>query len=163
MLPRIIAFAGPAGAGKDAVAAQFPSHKRIAFADELKRRAAIALGTTVDELNRRKGEFRDALVAIGAGARRIDPFVWVKPVEAAIARYPRCWAVTDVRYENEARMIQRHGGCVVYVNRPGITFANSEEAATLPLVQAIADTTINNDSDPVAVAARVRSFLESAA
>lgn len=163
MLPRIIAFAGAAKSGKDSVGQHFArlGYQRLAFADELKRRAAVALGTDVETINARKDELRPALVAIGAGARAIDPLIWVRAVERQICR-PGLFVVCDLRYENERRMIARHGGAVVYVERNGVDFANDEERRTLPEVRERADMILTND-DPAAAAARVRSFLESAA
>lgn len=163
MLPRIIGFAGPAKVGKDSVAAHFVrlGYQRLAFADELKRRAAIALSTDVETINARKDELRPALVAIGAGARAIDPLVWVRAVEKQICK-PGLFVVCDVRYANEKLMLERHGGAVVYVERDGVDFANDEERRTLPEVRERADMILTND-DPAAAAARVISFLRRAA
>lgn len=164
MLPRIIALCGYAKSGKDAVAASLPpEYCRIAFADELKRRAAVALGVERWAIEANKDKVRDALVAIGAGARLFDPLHWVKHVEAQLCRYPRCWVIPDCRYPNEAEMVRKHGGGVVYISRPGIEAANAEELRTVPLVRAMADIEIVNDSTPQAAAERLVSFYKDAA
>jgi hypothetical protein len=146
-LPRIIGFAGPARVGKDTIAAEFVGYKRRAFADDLKRRVADALGISADELEHRKQELRPLLVAMGRAARSIDPMFWVRPVQWALTGFGN-FVVPDVRYENESRMIHRHGGVVVYVERSGVEFANDEEAATLPTVRAEADLIVQNDATP---------------
>lgn len=146
-LPRIIGFAGPARVGKDTIAAQFTGFHRLAFANELKRRVAMLFDIGMNELERRKSELRDALVYVGKAGRTFDPMFWVRPVEHAIVE-PGHYVITDVRYENEARMIHRHGGVVVYVERAGIDFANDEESATLPIVKAEADIVVQNDATP---------------
>jgi hypothetical protein len=157
MSNRIIALAGYAGSGKDAIAALLPGFTRVAFADELKRRAAVALGTDVETIEARKRELRPALVAIGAGARLLDPEHWIRPVEAII-RQPGKWVCADLRYRNELRMIHARGGIVVYIERPGVGPANDEEARTLPEVKAIADAIVVN-GDPATAAKQILSLV----
>lgn len=136
-MPRLIGLGGYAECGKDTIA-RLIGWRRLAFADELKRRYAASIGVTVEQVERRKKELRPVLVAVGVSARLFDPDFWLQFVEPIIIAEPTSSIiVTDVRYENEAAMIQRHGGTVVWIERDGVGPANDEEAYHGPRVIAM--------------------------
>lgn len=132
--PFIIGLLGFAGAGKDTVAKHlgFPT---TAFAKSLKE-ATTPLATAAGlDLNKRedKEKFRDVLVAVGAGMRKIDPFFWVKKLDLS-TDFPAI-TVTDVRYLNEVQHILFNGGMVVELIRPGLNPANDEEARSFGAIR----------------------------
>ena len=132
---RIIGFCGYAQVGKDKAAEALEAHRRLAFADELKRRAAWALGIAIEELERRKVELRPFLVSLGATARSINPYEWIRHVMYQVDRsilYPHNnLKVTDVRYLNEVEELYKRDATIFYVTRPGYGPANAEEERTI--------------------------------
>ena len=142
----LIGLAGYAGCGKDTIAAKLVEDygfERLAFADKLKEIAAQALHITTQELEREKTRYRDALVCLGAGMRIHSPDCWITVVESRIRRaFDRHVVVTDIRYTNEAKMIQRHNGRVYFVSRPNVGPANEEERTSLESVLKLPDLTI---------------------
>lgn len=147
----IIGISGYARTGKDSIASHLVEahgYERAAFADGVR---AMALELDVPLLTHRgdilsyreaskfisddrlkaRTNLRTHLVQIGAGARRVlGPEVWVRRVEEIVSE-PGDWVIPDVRYANEAEMIERHGGVVIRVERPGFGPANDEEKRSL--------------------------------
>ena len=121
-LPRNIFLAGKMGAGKDYVAARLcedAGFTRLAFADALKREVAEDAGITVEELNRRKAEFRPRLQWWGVNKREtVSPDYWVNRWEGARALISGPVVVTDARFLNEALYGFKIGALVVIVDTP---------------------------------------------
>ena len=151
----IIGLVSFARGGKDTLGRGFldvlPNGRRYAFADELKNRIdpfltkefGISAFTNNDE---EKLLIRPMLVAYGAGIRKKDPDFWVNHVMEQILAEDNFYShhiITDVRYENEARIIQEAGGKVIYLTREGISPANDEELNSIPPIKNIADITID--------------------
>ena len=47
--------------------------------------------------------------------------------------------VTDVRYENEARILKNLGGKILHIDRDGVEAPNESEEKNAPLVKEMAD------------------------
>lgn len=142
----LIGLSGKKRAGKDTIAARLVQRhgfQRVAFADPL-RDAAMSmdpliltgsevglapqrLTQVVDILGWERAkdipEVRRTLQRLGVAIREIDQDFWVRAaartIESARAG-DRPVVVTDVRFPNEARFIQREGGLLVRVERPGL-------------------------------------------
>lgn len=141
MTPTVIGLTGRAGAGKDTLAADLAAYgyRRVAFADPLKRAAydtnprvdtgsgSWSVQYLVDRLGwdgaKRYPEVREYLQRFGVAMRDAVPGVWLAAaqhsIEAALAAGESV-VVTDVRFEDEARMIRGLGGLVARVTRPGV-------------------------------------------
>lgn len=145
----LIGLAGPALVGKDTVGKRLRG-PRFAFADELKKAAAHALGITTQELEARKKELRFFLEAFGAAARLLDGDFWIKKVRDQWISQSLEWAkITDVRHKNEAEWIHRAGGRVFFLHRDGIKPASEHEAQNLnALIDMEYVTHIRNDGTP---------------
>jgi hypothetical protein len=147
----LIGLGGFAQSGKDTAAQVLvdAGWTRVAFADTLRDmlyalNPAIHLPVTwkYDELHSMvdaqgwdsaKMEFpmiRDLLQRLGTEAGRdiLDPDIWVHKGEEKIehaADLETPVVITDMRFQNELRMIRRRGGKLVWVERPGIGPVNS--------------------------------------
>ncbi len=134
---RIIGLGYKARSGKDTVAEVLERYgfKRTAFAKSLKEAVKAIFHFTDDhvygELKEVHNEFwgttpRDILQRMGTNAMRNNfrNDVWLKSVEAEMLNdLDRDWVISDVRFPNEANMIQLLGGSVFRVDRPGIKSA----------------------------------------
>lgn len=72
---------------------------------------------------RTRGELLQ-IVGTEIGRERIDPDLWVHLLEGRIRELIALgipWIVTDVRYENEIRMVLRLGGVVLRMEAPALT------------------------------------------
>lgn len=144
----IIGLCGYARAGKDTMAAAIVERgwTRLAFADNLKDDLRTMLedavrrgGAPVADIQRRvcqmlagpdKAKARPLMVAYGAFMRTFEPDYWIARLRRQIDALPddARVVITDVRYENEAEWVRSLGGVALWVERPGIGPANSEEA-----------------------------------
>lgn len=140
---KIIGLAGHMGAGKDTVAAILAGYgyHRVAFADALREEVADAIAggrhpvpeclselareallhAPVDEVFAKPTtpRMRALLQQWGTEYRREqDDAYWTKIVGEKIAQHARV-AVSDVRFPDEARLVQDMGGKVWYIKRPG--------------------------------------------
>lgn len=116
---------GKAGAGKDSFFAALGKAgvdcKRFAFADELKREVADALGVSVVEINANKPAYRPVLQWWGEWRRGQNENYWVEKVAARIDREKPEWqgvaVITDVRYPNEAEFVFGRSGSLIRITR----------------------------------------------
>lgn len=132
---QIIGLGYKARSGKDSIAEHLEvrhGFRRTAFAKSLKE-AVKAIFHFDDrhvygELKEVHNDFWDAtpraiLQQVGTKAMR-DNFrndVWVKSVEAEMFNdLDADWVISDVRFPNEANMIQLMGGSVFRIDRPGV-------------------------------------------
>jgi hypothetical protein len=138
----LIGLSGVAQAGKDATAqvlVETYHFWRLALATKMKE-AALALDPIIDYCD---GEYRrlsDIIDIHGpekakefpevrrlyqrmgteVGRRTIDEDLWVKLLfEQMRAVRQRDWVISDVRFLNELRAIQKKGGFVIRIIRPG--------------------------------------------
>ena len=152
----LVGLSGYAGSGKDAAAQVLleAGYERRAFADKLRAMAyelnpiipikgqMYRLGRLVDaygweHCKREYPEAREILQRLGteAGRKVLGENVWVRAtlndlgVDVLFATGPKV-VVTDVRFPNEAAAIQRLGGKVYRVQRPGVTAINAHPSET---------------------------------
>ena len=141
---RNIAFIGKARSGKDTAASflvRERSYTRVAFADPLKEMALridplvrtqsaweppVRLAKLVGDVGWEYAkdnypEVRRLLQSIGQAQRDFDPDYWVNVVRRKL-NAAESWnlpvVVTDVRYRNEAEMLQARGFRLVRIIRP---------------------------------------------
>ncbi|MFN5443251.1 MAG: hypothetical protein ACK48V_03390 [Crocinitomicaceae bacterium] len=86
---------------------------------------------------------RPMLVCWGTDTcRKINPDFWIEKIEKRIQSSIEnkiIVVIPDVRYENEAKWIQKNGGFVIHLTRMGIKPANFEEKVNDPIVKKIAN------------------------
>lgn len=162
-VPRIIGLAGPKYAGKDTAASLLEGilstsgigFQRMAFADPIKRMLQSLLsdiGVPWDGLHipKRKEDvipelgvsYRSLMITLGTewGRDLINPDLWLLPVAHARLALPddTVLIITDVRLNNEAALINRLGGEVWELQRPGRSYSpehRSEEGLTPELIK----------------------------
>lgn len=160
-----IGLLGYAGSGKDTVAEYLVRHgfARIAFADPV-RDVLLSINPLVttdglrlrdvvetygfDTAKRQFPEVRELLQGLGAGVRdELGESTWVDHVTRRLdALSDRPVVVTDVRYPNEGRALQRRGFFLVEVQRPGVGPANAHPSEVDIPVELADATLLNNGS-----------------
>lgn len=125
-MSRWIGLCGRAGAGKDhafeALRQYMDFIARVSFADVLRREIQDSLG--LDEpITKPYTELERKLqIWWGTDYRRAEnPDYWVQQAEKEALMVAKSGVIpvfTDVRFPNEARMIQLHGGLIVRVMAP---------------------------------------------
>lgn len=161
---RLVGLMGLAGAGKDTAAdvlTREHGYRRRAFADGVRELALAADPIIGDDGNMclsdlvgERGwdyakraypdEVRGLLQRLGAGARRIDPDIWVRRVVTLVDDQPDVpTVITDVRYPNEVAAIRDRGGVLVWVHRPGVTRLGHESERAVSAADA--DVVVVND------------------
>lgn len=130
----LIGLCGPAGGGKDSVAMRLRDKHGftvLAFADPLYAAVAAISGMSVSDLkNRRLKEDvipwmgkspRQLLQLLGTefGRGMIRDDVWIQRTMMRLDPSEAGYAITDVRFDNEAEAICDRGGSIVEVVRPG--------------------------------------------
>lgn len=138
----IIGVSGKARSGKDLLCsmAQTDGWKRIAFADELKRRVREDFGLTLSHTDGAlKEQFtkfekliydpgdihksywtpREMMIEYGQFYRQFDPLYWVNIALNRIHGMTKDdnYMVTDVRFPNEANAIKSRGGFLIRLER----------------------------------------------
>lgn len=132
----LIGITGRKGSGKDTlgrILRERHGFRTTAFADPLKDAARIIFGLSHAQVH---GEIadkeapdprwdgltpREILQRLGTEVgRSIHPETWIRSAMLRVEAEPGAWAVTDVRFANEAAAIQARGGIVVRVDRPGL-------------------------------------------
>lgn len=122
----IIGFAGPAGCGKDTAGAVLITqhgYTRVSFAAPLKR-ALEAMGFPTPETADEKEavipwlgkSWRVLAQTLGTewGRESIHPDLWVTLALRELKPNGK-YVFTDVRFENEARLIREFGGRVIHI------------------------------------------------
>lgn len=130
---RLLGLTGKAGSGKDtaAIALRSLGFVRVAFADPI-RDMLRALGVSEEHMSGPAKEmpvphlglsYRRLAQTLGTEwGRTLDPDFWIRVARERIA----CQlghspvVVTDVRFDNEARLIREMGGALLQIERPGI-------------------------------------------
>jgi hypothetical protein len=143
----IIGLTGYAQSGKDSVASvliEKYGFERVAFADPIKSflmelnpvlETGYRLRETVNdygwELAKAKTEVRRLLQATGMAARTaLGQDIWVLCALRAISDNNQSYVITDVRFDNEARMIKNLNGQLWRVERPGVGPVNDHVSET---------------------------------
>ena len=171
-----IGLIGYAGSGKDTVAAHLVRHgfARVAFADPV-RDVLLSINPLVttdglrlrdlvaaqgwDTAKRQFPEVRELLQGLGAGVRdELGESVWLDHALRRLDALHGPVVVTDVRYPNEGRALQRRGFFLVEVQRPGVGPANAHPSETDIPVE-LADATLLNDGSIQELHARVDALV----
>lgn len=171
----LIGIAGPKRSGKDTLAnglSDLLHIPRDSFAGPMRRFVADLLGWTLEELELRKEEpipwLDDKLGAITArhllqtvgtewGRMMIHPELWLRSlmqradVNGAI--------ISDVRFENEARLILDMGGVVIQLSRPGAGTSGDHHVSEVPLRAELVSITLANDGTPRQLIQHALDFL----
>ena len=170
----LIGITGTAHSGKDTLGQFLVDNygfERAAFADPLKLIASEigwdgskADGGACNSCGMLHG--RKLLQVLGTeGARQhIGENVWVDATlrqiaEARVLTGQTKWVITDVRYQNEAQMIQAHGGEIWRVERPG-TDRQDQHASETELAAIGADALFVNDGTIEALHRLVEEYAE---
>ena len=174
---RLVGITGHAGSGKDSVGkflVDTYGYTRFGYADAVKKVSLLIdpyVGDHVDRLSdkvsvhgmdfckRAFPEVRRILQEVGNGVRQVDPYIWLRPLDRLIESDVESIVVTDVRYENEAEQIARHGGVLLRLSRPGYVLAGplgqhiSEQPLDVPAIDIV------NDSDLKTLFGKVEDAL----
>lgn len=130
--PALIGLTGRARAGKDTVAdflvAALGGY-RYAFADPI-RSMLVPLGVNLADPYW-DGRKEEIIPALGVSPRRlmqtlgtdwgrelINPDLWLLMAQQRLLHYGPGMIVSDVRFNNEAEWIRKHGGKIIHVHRP---------------------------------------------
>jgi len=159
----IIGITGRAGSGKDTLAKILVEHygyERMAFADPIRGFVALLLGVSPEELMGSKLKDttcarlgfktpREAMQTLGTewGRDTIHQSIWVFCLQDKLRALDRRWqavVVSDVRFDNEARMIRTLGGRIIHITREAAEPVNAHvsEAGISP---DLIDMTIDNN------------------
>ena len=161
---RLIGISAFAQSGKDTVCSLINERLieldyrpiKFPFASELKKRIdpflSKEIGISAYTKNpEEKGIIRPFLVLYGETARGIHEDYWVELVKDQIKMFDEVYerdgvrmfpVITDVRYENEARMIHEAGGKILHIERGGVEAPNPSEEKNNPLVKDMSDSTL---------------------
>jgi len=133
---KLVGLAGRMQSGKDTLGSYLVTEHnyiRVAFADRLKLGLSAILGITLEELEELKlsnevlpytgKTVRNMLQTLGTewGREQVHPKLWNNILEHQILTLQaegKDVVVTDVRFKNEAELIQSLGGEVTYLIRP---------------------------------------------
>lgn len=155
-LPRVIGIAGLAGAGKDTVGDillhQLPEYKLVSFAEPIKAMCEI-LGLSHAQLHGHLKEAHDdrfgctprhIMQTLGTewGRNLIHEDIWLTALEN---RLPEFAIITDVRFQNEADFVRKHGVLINVYGRHGyVGGEHAREGGVAPLAS---DINIDNSGD----------------
>lgn len=175
----LIGLCGYAGVGKDEAAKVLLDeygYKRVAFADPIKE-SLMALNPLIPYQDRhvrlhevikelgwaqaedQNEEIRRLAQAMGTevGRNILSHNLWVQIVEKKLDNRT---VVTDTRFPNEARLLRRHGGILVRVERPGFGPVN-EHLSDRASKNWAYEHRIRNDSTLEALYEEVRELARS--
>lgn len=136
----IIGLSGYAQSGKDTVADVLVKEyefERITFADPI-RKILYAIDPKINgnslvelvddygwDIAKKNPEVREMLQHLGYSARvHIYQDIWIMAAFSKM-REDANYVITDVRFQNEAEVIQNHGGNIWRVQRPGVEAVNA--------------------------------------
>lgn len=156
---KLIGFHGPAGAGKDTCGAYLVEHfgfERLSFAAPIYDMLEIAgFGRPKDQPAKEANiewlgkSWRHLAQTLGTewGRQCVDPELWVKLAMHKVQSNPdKAYVITDVRFENEAKMIRATGGLVVHI-RGRKAEGTLQHASEVPLALYPGDAAVHNDGD----------------
>jgi hypothetical protein len=151
----IIGICGRAGSGKDTAADYLVSKYgfvKLSFAATLKNMLAVA--GLPEPANRDDKEkiidgftfsWREAAQKLGTEfGRELDPDIWVK-LTAKVINPTVNYVISDVRFENEAKMVREHGFLLHLEGRQVNLGSNSGHASEQGVLQGLNDWRIVND------------------
>jgi len=158
---KLIGLHGDAGCGKDEAGNCLVVNEGFVvdkFAMPMYQALAAMFGTTVEavELGKRAGyrpdgidlTYRELLQTLGTewGRDIVHPELWVLRAQQRIAATSKNTVFTDVRFDNEAKMILQRGGMVFKIVRPGMEkISKSGHSSENGISDAFISDTIVND------------------
>ena len=125
----------------------------LAYGNFVKQEVAMALGITVEHINKNKEKFRTILQWWGTEWRRMeDKDYWIRKLESKLGEIMRDGKVevviiTDVRFLNEYKYINTIGGVLVRVTRPGTYDDNHQSEIELDKIAKWHSIIINNGTE----------------
>ncbi len=174
--PRIIGLAGPAGCGKNLVASMVPDAVVVHIADPIYAALSAILGIQDTVLRQRATKERpidwlgksprQLLQTLGTdwGRTLVAEDIWLRiarrRIEELAASGVSTVVIADVRFDNEARMVQEMGGEVWGVDR-GPTAGVSPHVSESGLSPGMVDRVIDNTGTPDQTRANVAAILAS--
>lgn len=171
MKPRIVAFSGAQGAGKNTAANLLRDEygykvrafadpiyeilyemdpvlftgKSCVFCDEHSSLSELLEKNTIDEIKRRHPEVRSLLQKIGCewGRAIHGPDCWV---EYLMRLRPRLelTTISDLRFSNEWLFVRHRGGILIHINNPKAVVVNPEHESEQFDTEQVADYLIEN-------------------
>jgi hypothetical protein len=172
--PRLIGLTGPAGCGKNLVASLVPDAAVIQLADPIYAALSAILGIPDTVLRQRATKEkpidwlgkspRQLLQTLGTdwGRTLVAEDIWLRIARRRIAELAESGAaavvIADVRFDNEARMVQEMGGEVWGVDR-GPTAEVSPHVSEAGLSPGMVDRVIDNTGTPDQTRQRVLAIL----
>lgn len=175
----LIGIAGKAGAGKDTVADFLVARHgftKISWADALK--AGLAAMGFPEPANRDDKEklipgfdftWREAAQKLGTEwGRALDPDIWLKVTERRMRRANDRLVIADVRFNNEAEMVRRKGGVMLFLHGRqadlGVSAGHASEAGVeyLPSVDHLIDNGLDFDFTRQQIEAALWDYLKDA-
>ena len=176
--PVIIGIHGKSRSGKSTLAEiirnRCPSGHIMYFSDPLKNGFAAMLGLSKHACNHGDREkpltgyrfsIRQALQVFGTEAgRALDPDIWIRRLEERIEDINEPFPlviVPDVRFDNEAAWVRRHG-VLLFVHRPetdNLSVGNENHASEKGLLPRKDEIIINNDGNRVELSEKIHSIL----
>lgn len=160
---RLIGLTGPAGCGKNFVAAMIPDARVIALADPLYAGLAEMLGVSEDALRVRSAKERpidwlgksprQLLQTLGTewGRKLVADDLWLRLAERRLNDLEAdgfvAAVIADVRFDNEAEMIRARGGEVWRIDREPATAA-AEHVSEAGISPHLIDRVIDNTGTP---------------
>ena len=157
---KIIGITGPAQCGKDTAAdyiiSKRPVYRKISFADPMKEMLRVGLGLTSGQLygslkdiidNRYGCTPRHMLQTLGTewGRELINSNVWVKAIEIHLADIGGTFIIPDVRFENEAELVRKHGRLIHIRGRDHNIEAGADHVSESGVNCGSTDIIIHND------------------
>jgi len=157
----IIGISGKIGSGKDVLGQYLRvkfNYKIVKFADKIKEVSALLTGTDISMHATQQGKqtvlgqwgmtVREFQQRLGTEAMRngLHKDCWVI---STLANYKPCskWAITDVRFKNEANAILKEGGRLIRILRPNNPFPQSNHQSETDLDEFKFTDTIVNDGN----------------
>ena len=157
---KIIGITGPAQCGKDTAADYIidkrPAYRKTSFADPIKEMLSTGLGLTSEQLygglkdsmdNRYGCTPRHMLQTLGTewGRELIDSNVWVNAMESYLADIGGTFIIPDVRFENEAELVRKHGRLIHIRGRDNNIEAGADHVSESGVNCGSTDIIIHND------------------
>jgi hypothetical protein len=177
----LVGLAGPKGCGKSTIARRvisiggYEGHvtggTRYRFAGPIKAMLR-ALGLTEAQVDGDEKELPCALLGgetprvaqqrLGDWGRSIDVNLWVNAtmldVDSDLSDDSFLVAIDDLRFDNEAEAIRRHGGLIIQLQRPGVSYTG-EHASEVGVSGHLVDHIVPNAGTPDVCAQHVLQLL----
>lgn len=175
----IIGLNGHAGSGKDTIGnflVNAHGFTRFAYADALKTALLQTNPVIYDRVHLQEivsehgmdfakrvfPEVRRLLQEFGTSMRRVDPAIWLRPLDSLVQSGVHRIVVTDVRFDNEAAQVAGLNGINYVVSRPGFELSGPEaaHASERGIAPEFVDAHIVNDGDMYDLYGQVEELLD---